>query len=126
MTVKVRGQWKKDTREYNGLDVEPTRKSLIEEPLTRRYGVVLLETAKVETLVQEGGVQVPTVNIVAIEIADGDDAVTLKALLDKLFADRTGRKVDPTLFDGDDPEAMERALDGNIEPADPPKRGRRS
>lgn len=109
MTVKVKGQWKKDTREYNGLDTDTNRKGLIEHPLQRRYAVVLLETSKVEILTQEGGTQVPTINIAHIELVEGDDAEVVASILDGAYQTRTGRAAQRSLFDADDPAANEDA-----------------
>lgn len=117
MTVKLKGQWKKDTREYNGLDVEAVRKELLAHPLQRRYAVVLLELSKVEELVQEGGTKVPTISVVHIEVTSGDDETVTKDMLGNLFNVRTGRQPQASLFDSDDAEARsnaDRVLAGDI------------
>jgi hypothetical protein len=109
MTVKLKGQWKKDTREYNGLDHEATRKGIIAQPLQRIVVVGVVECTKVEDLVQEGGTRVPTMNFVQIEAVEGDPAVVVQEILDNAFRVRTGRDVQRSLFDVDDPEANEDA-----------------
>jgi hypothetical protein len=115
MTVKVKGQWKKDTREYNGLDVEDVRKELMAHPLQRRYALCLLELSKVEELVQEGGTKVPTISIVHIELTDGDDAAVTQEMLENRFNVRTGRRPQASLFDGPDvDEDAEKILAGGV------------
>ncbi len=110
MTVNVKATFKKDQKEYNGLDDEPIRKGLIEEPLARRYVVAMIETSKVVKDVEAGGTIIPTVRIISIEVCEGDDAIVVKEILDKLFKTRTGRHVEATLFDRDDPQANEDAV----------------
>lgn len=110
MTVNVKATFKKDQKEYNGLDDDPIRKGLIEEPLARRYVVAMIETSKVVKDIEAGGTLVPTVRIISIEVCDGDDAIVAKEILDKVFKSRTGRHVEPTLFDRDDPQANEDAV----------------
>ena len=105
MTVNLKATFKKDQKEYNGLDEDLTRKALIEEPLARRYVVAMIETSKVVKDIEAGGTLVPTVRIISIEVVDGDDAIVAKEMLDKKFKTRTGRNVEPTLFDQDDPQA---------------------
>lgn len=123
MTVNLKATFKKDQKEYNGLDDEPIRKGLIEEPLARRYVVAMIETSKVVKDIEAGGTLVPTVRVISIEVCDGDNAIVVKEILDTLFKTRTGRHVDPTLFDRDDPQANADAehvssiLDGMIPPA---------
>lgn len=106
MTVNLKATFKKDQKEYNGLDEEQTRKGLIEEPLARRYVVAMIETSKVVKDIEAGGTLVPTVRIISIEVLDGDDAIVAKEMLDKKFKVRTGRDVQPSLFDQDDPDAV--------------------
>lgn len=110
MTVNLKATFKKDQREYNGLDDDVVRKGLIEEPLARRYVVAMIETSKVTKDIEGGGTVSPTVRVISIEVTEGDDAVVVKEILDKLFKVRTGRNVEPTLFDRDDPQANEDAV----------------
>jgi hypothetical protein len=106
MTVKVKGTWKKDEREYNGLDDETLRKGFEQHPLERHYVVALVQPHKTEIMHSDGGVHVPTVAIVQVEAVTGDDATVVKALLEARFAERTGRhQSEPTLFDRDDEQA---------------------
>ena len=125
MSVNLKATFKKDQKEYNGLDDDVIRKGLIEEPLARRYVVAMVETSKVTKDIEAGGTVVPTVRVLSIEVGEGDDAIVLKEILDRLFKVRTGRHVEPTLFDRDDPQANEDAthvsdiLDGAL-PFAPP------
>jgi hypothetical protein len=117
VTVKLKGQWKKDSREYNGLDDEANRKSIIGEPLKRFVVVGLVECSKVEELVQDGGTKVPTMNFVQVEVTTGDDAVVVQEIMDKVFRERTGRGSQRSLFDQDDPSAVAdagRVLAGDV------------
>lgn len=105
MTVNIKSTFKKDSKEFNGLDDEVIRKGLVEEPLARRYIVAMVETSKVTTDVEGGGIIIPTVRLVSVEVCDGDDAIVVKEILDGRFKRRTGRTVEPTLFDQDDADA---------------------
>ena len=106
MTVNLKATFKKDQKEFNGLDQDAVRKGLIEEPLARRYVVAMIETSKVVKDIEAGGTLVPTVRVISIEVTEGDDAIVVKEILDKVFKTRTGRHVEPTLFDSDDPQAV--------------------
>ena len=109
MTVKYKASFKKDTREYDGLDHEPTRKGIIANPLQRIYAVVALDVARIENLVETGGQVVPQMKIVHIEPQEGDDLIVVREMLDKSFRERTGQGAQASLFDQDDPQANEDA-----------------
>jgi hypothetical protein len=114
MPVKFKGTIKKDRREYNGLDDGGhVYKGLVDSPLDRVYVVALLEVAKIDIDVEGGGTKTPVMKFVAIEAATGDNAITVKNMLDASFASRTGHKIEPTLFDHD-PEAGEPEHVGDI------------
>lgn len=123
MTVKYKASFKKDTREYDGLDHEPTRKGIIGNPLQRIYAVVALDVAKVENMVEQGGALVPQMKIVHIEPQEGDSLIVVREMLDASFRARTGQGAQASLFDQDDPQANEDAvhvgdiLQGIIPPA---------
>jgi hypothetical protein len=133
MTVKYKAAFKKDTREYDGLDHEPTRKAIISNPLQRIYAVVALDVAKVENMVEQGGALVPQMKIVHIEPQEGDNLIVVREMLDASYRARTGQPggAQPSLFDQDDPQANADAEHvGNIlhgalpfvEPPAPPER----
>lgn len=125
MTVKVKSSFKKDQKEFNGLDHPAVVKALVESPLDRVYAVVLLETSKIEQNVEDGGTKVPTIRIVAVEPVDGEDAIQAKTILDRRFKRRTGRDSQPTLFDreddGDEPVTAGAVLQGQIPFLEPQK-----
>jgi len=116
LTVKIKGTWKKDDKEYNGVDTDVERKAMLEKPLDRRYAVISYDVAKTETLHQDGGVQVHQIALVQIEPVDGDDLTVVREILDNRFRTRTGRGGQPSLFDSSDPDAVDAAkvLAGNL------------
>jgi hypothetical protein len=105
MAVNVSATFKKDEREYNGL--EGIRDDLIGKPLERRTIVATIEVTAITTNVRDGGVQTPTVRLVSVEALSGDDALTARKLLDAAYHERTGQTAPPpSLFDdGQDPDA---------------------
>lgn len=110
MTVKYKASFKKDTRDYDGLDHEPTRKAIIGNPLQRIYAVVALDVAKVENMVDQGGALVPQMKIVHIEPQEGDALIVVREMLDASYRARTGQPGgQASLFDQDDPQANEDA-----------------
>lgn len=111
MTVKYKASFKKDTRDYDGLDHEPTRKAIIGNPLQRIYAVVALDVAKVENMVDQGGALVPQMKIVHIEPQEGDALIVVREMLDASYRARTGQPGgQASLFDQDDPQANEDAV----------------
>ena len=94
MTVKIRGQWKKDDREYNGL--ESIAGQLLKKPLEDRYAVLKYRVGTVEIDVKGGGTRTPKIDIEHIEPLDGDDADAAEMLMDKLFAARQTPPREPT------------------------------
>jgi hypothetical protein len=98
MAVNVSATFRKDEREYNGL--EAVREDLINRPLERVTIVATIETTAITTNVRDGGTQTPTVRLVNVEAMHGDDALTSRKLLDKVFHERTGKTAPPpSLFD---------------------------
>lgn len=127
MAVNVSATFKKDEREYNGL--EGIREELIVEPLERRTIVATIEVTAITTNVRDGGTQTPTVRLVSVEPLSGDDALTARKLLEAAYHERTGQSAPPpSLFDegtpgndagGGEPPWDEREGDDNDEPAAP-------
>lgn len=106
MTVSVSATFKKDEREYNGM--EGIRDDLIAKPLERHVIVAVIETIRLSTDVRDGGTITPTVRLCNVEPVFGDDAVTARKLLDAAYHERTGQTAPPaTLFDDVDPEDMD-------------------
>jgi len=97
MTVKISGTFSKENRESNGLDA--IRDELIGRPLERVVVAAIVETRSFATDVTGGGITIPTVRFIAIEPVTGADAATLRDILDRARAARTGQRVDPTLMD---------------------------
>lgn len=110
MTIKYKGAFKKDTREYDGLDAEDVRKGIIVNPLQRVYAVVALDVAQVVNQVDQGGSLVPQMKIVHIEPQNGDNLIVVREMLDSSFRARTGNGAQASLFDQDDPQANEDAV----------------
>lgn len=98
--VNMSGSFKKDQREYNGL--EAIAEVLVGEPLTRHVVVGIVETIRTTRNIADGGSETATVRFVHIEAIGGADEEQARAMLAKAFKDRTGRtdEVQPTLFDG--------------------------
>jgi hypothetical protein len=86
-TIKIAGKLPKDY-DQNGL--EPLYTDLIREPRQARVAVLVFDTAKITKDIANYET-VPTVRILAIEPVDGDDAGKLRAMLQRLHAERTGR-----------------------------------
>lgn len=107
MTVKIAGQFTKDTRDRNGLT--PISGQIIagEEDWTG-YAVVRLEWARTSKERRDGGVPHPTVAVVHIEPVNGDDTDPIRELLTRLYETRTGRT----------PLPLDMAADADAETAD--------
>lgn len=98
MAVNVQASFKKDEREYNGL--EGAREDFIESPLERRIIVATVEVTRIMRDVSDGGTETPTVRMVNVEVLGGEDALTARKLLDAAYHERTGQTAPPpTLFD---------------------------
>lgn len=98
MAVNVQATFKKDEREYNGL--EGAREDFIETPLERRTIVATVEVTHIDINVRDGGTQTPTVRLVNVEVLGGEDALTARKLLDAAYHERTGQTAPPpSLFD---------------------------
>jgi hypothetical protein len=139
MAVNVSATFRKDEREFNGL--EAIRQELIDQPLVRHLVVAEVETIRLTTDVRDGGVITPTIKLVTVEPLEGDAAREAKKLLDEAYHLRTGQTAPPpTLFgDGvdvemDDGEGGEGDTANGADPAedaawpgdaDVPKRSRR-
>jgi len=101
--VKIQGTFKKDEREYNGL--ESIGDELINSPLVRHVVVAVIETVTYEVNVRDGGTKTPKVRLVSVEPLQGDAAVHATKLRDEAYHERTGQIAPPpTLFDGDQAE----------------------
>jgi len=107
MTVNIAGTFKKDVREFNGL--EAIAKELTEEPLTRQVVVGLIETKKTTKDHTDGGSETVTVRFVHLEALADEAAADGRKLMDDAYRARTNRNesapVDDGLFDG--PQAKE-------------------
>lgn len=98
MAVNVQATFKKDEREYNGL--EGAREDFIETPLERRTIVATVEVTRITRDISDGGTETPTVRMVNVEVLSGMDALTARKLLDAAYHERTGQTAPPpSLFD---------------------------
>lgn len=92
MTVKIKGTFAKDAREYNGLDDGgDVYKGLVKEPLNRVVVVGVVETSKITNNVERGGLEEVQVRFVSLEAMRGDAIVTARELHDQRYKERTGR-----------------------------------
>jgi len=100
MAVNIASSFKKDEREYNGL--ESISEALINEPHETRVVVAVVEVVRITKNVADGGTETPTVRFTQIEPLYEADADQARAALRKAYNARTGRPADeqPTLFDG--------------------------
>jgi len=107
MAVNVSATFRKDEREFNGL--EAIRQELIDKPLVRHLVVAEVETIRLTTDVRDGGVITPTIKLVTVEPLEGEAAEHAKKLLDEAYHHRTGQTAPPpTLFDDGVPADDER------------------
>jgi hypothetical protein len=97
MTVNIAGTFKKDQREYNGLEAIASK--LIDDPLTRRVVVGVVETKRIVRDMADGGTETAVVRFVHLEAVDGDQGEQAKQMLAKAYTERTGGQADETLFD---------------------------
>ena len=88
MAVNWAAQFKKDERDFNGLDAY--RQQLIDSPHERITIVAVLEVVRITKDIGDN-TTTPTVNTKFVEVMEADDAKAAKALLDGKFARRTGR-----------------------------------
>lgn len=125
MTIKISGTFKKDQREYNGL--EAIAKTLAEYPLDRVYVVGVIETKKITKNVDDGGTEDVTIRFVQIEALGDDAGRTVKELLQTAFKERVGRDEGPQepLPIGEDGAATERPKDEWLDGGKPVKAARR-
>lgn len=114
--VKLQGTFKKDQREFNGL--EAIADELIAHPHKRYVIVALVECVGYDVDFADGGTKTPKVRLVAVEAMEGDHAATAQKYLDESYNGRTGKTAPPpTLFDDSDPE--DEAEDQGDEPGQP-------
>jgi hypothetical protein len=97
-TVNIQGTFKKDNREFNGL--ESVASDLTTRPHDRVIVIGIVETRKITQDVADGGTEAVTVRFTALEPVAGQAAIDARAMLDKAYSERTGRSAPPdTLFD---------------------------
>lgn len=98
MAINIKAAMKRDERELNGL--EHIVKELIDDPMTRRVVVGVIEVARITADYEDGGTEVPTVKFVQIEPMVDDAAIKAgRDLLAAAYKARTGQVVEETLFD---------------------------
>ena len=110
--VTIRGTFSKDERPSNGL--EEIADDLVKNQFDRHYIVGLVQFAG-GNVTGPGEGLTPAVKFAAIEVVSGDDAVTVKALLDKTRASRDLAPVQEQLFDtdrDDDPDDDGEEMEG--------------
>lgn len=101
MSVKIKGTFKKDTKEYDGLGAISDQ--LVANPLERVLVIAELEVETYETDVKGGGTKTPKMAYTSMEVMTGDDAITARKLRDAAYHERTGQTAPPpTLFDPDE------------------------
>lgn len=88
MTVKLGAKLPKYHGE-NGLDTSEMFRQLLDHPHTPVMVVALVQTSKIVTDVDDYDKTVQ-VTVRAIEVVQGDDHGTLRAMLQRIHAERTG------------------------------------
>lgn len=100
MAVLISGTFRKDDREFNGL--ERVTETLIKHPYVRHVVVGVIETTQIVRDIQAGGVETPRVRFVHIEALDeATGADQAKRILEAAYTARTGAQPDTSLFDHD-------------------------
>lgn len=87
-TVKLGGKLPKSD-DNNGLATPELFRQLVTDPRTPVMVVALLQTSKIVKDVDNYDT-VPQVTVRAIEVVQGDDHGTLRAMLQRIHAERTG------------------------------------
>jgi hypothetical protein len=93
--VSIKGTFSKTERSDNGL--ERISKDLVVNEFARHVVVGIVELHKVTK--QPGEAPIPTVRFLAIEPVEGDDDVTVRAVLDRARRERGLGDIGDTLFD---------------------------
>jgi len=113
MAVRIKGTFRKDTKEYDGLGA--ISEEIVANPLQRVTVIAELEVDKFETDVKGGGIRTPKMEYVSMEVMRGDDLVVARKLRDAAYHERTGQTAPPpTLFDEGLPGSD--AHDGQAQP----------
>lgn len=118
--VNISGTFKKDSRPDNGLEVIAA--DLVKDSLTQRLvvGIVVPHAYKGKA----GEELIPTVRFAAIEVVAGDDAVTVRNLIDKVRQARHQRPVeDPLPFDDSNADTEDEDEEDEDEDEDEPAGG---
>lgn len=112
--VKIRAQFTKDSRLFNGLDSIAGK--MFDDPVTRVLAVVVIEVARKNIDCLNGGQQSVTVNLAEIEPVFDGDAREARQLLERAYKARTGSPSAPTLFGepGDEPDEETAADDAEV------------
>ncbi|TFV90433.1 hypothetical protein [Blastococcus sp. CT_GayMR16] len=87
-TVKLGGKLPKDN-DQNGLDDPSVFRHFLTDPRSPVMVVALLQTSKIVKDIDNYDT-VPQITIRAIEVVQGDDHGTLRAMLQRIHAERTG------------------------------------
>jgi len=114
VSVKIRAQYTRDTRLFNGLDSIEAK--MMADPVTRVLAVVVIEVAKTNIDHLNGGQKSITVNVAEIEPVFDGDAREARQLLERAYKTRTGSPSAPTLFGDpkDDPDEETAADDAEV------------
>jgi hypothetical protein len=91
VTVKIAGQFTKETRDRNGL-TPIADKIVADHHDWSCYGIVRLEGARLSEERRDGWVKHPTVAICHIEPVDGDDAAVIEEMLARRYQARIERQ----------------------------------
>lgn len=119
-TVNVSAAFAKDERHYNGL--EAIAPDLIKDhaPLTRHVIIAVVERCALKIDDRKGGEMTPTIRLVTVEVMGGDDAELARAMLNRVYRERTGATEDPqmTLFEAGAGVTIDEAMarDGSTPP----------
>jgi hypothetical protein len=102
MGAAIKGSFGKDKRERNGLDWDRVDQMADADPATpiMVVGMVLPDKLIVD---RKTGVSTNKFELDAVEVVTGEDAATVRVILDKIRGERTGQHVPPSLFDNGTP-----------------------
>jgi hypothetical protein len=107
--VNIQAKFKKDNAHFDGLAA--ISEDIVKDPMAPRVIVGVLVCTRINHDVQDG-TDTPTLKLTAVEVGTDKDALVITSMLERLYAQRTGRTDhQPTLFEPDDPAAPDEAGD---------------
>lgn len=115
MTVKLAAKLADDKKDLNGL--EAILDDILADHTGRWVVAAIVEPVRITDEVAKGGLKIPTVGVVHIEVMLGDNTAAVRELIEKTYQARTGRTPLPFQDDEAAEASDERRVAGD--PADP-------